>query len=233
MTMLGQTVGPVTYRLVVPPSWVRLPMESSAMRTAARAWLLKRYAHAPRDRTATLRRELVEDLVALTRRAGAEYSRMMLVLAAEAQGRPISASCLVSVLPNPLPTEPAMQALAESYAGEALDAVVADLGHSRGVVVVRDQVQQLAVPEGVDGEKVARIADEVVASLGIVHDEPAQPWEPGTTRLVDVHLPVPDGKETLLLSFATPLVPLFPALTELFVLMACSVQWQNDDGAWS
>lgn len=202
------------------------------MRTAARAWLLRRYAHAPRDRTATLRRELVEDLVALTRRAGAEYARMMLVLAAEEQGRPISATCLVSVLPSALHTEQARQALAGSYAGEAVEAVAADLGHHRGVVVVRDEVRRLEVPTGSDGEKVAKIADEVVASLGIEHDGPAQSWKPGTTRLVDVHLPVPDGDETLLLSFATPLVPLFAALTELFVLMASSVQWQREDGSW-
>lgn len=233
MTLQVQADGPVTYRLAIPPSWTRLPMEPSAMREAARAWLLRRYAHAPRDRTATLRRELVEDLVALTHRAGAEYSRMMLVLATEVQGRPISATCLVSVLPHPLPTETALQALADSYAGERAEASVADLGHNRGVVVVRDEVHRLPVPSGHDGQKVARIADEVVTALGITHSEPAQPWEPGNTRLVDVHLPVPEGPQTLLLSFATPLVPLFPALTELFLLMACSVQWQRPDGTWS
>jgi len=109
-----EQVGSATYRLVVPPSWTRLPMEPVAMRAAARSWLLKRYGHAPRDRTATLRRELVSDLVGV----------------------------------------------------------------------------------------------------------------------VEVHVPVPDRGETLLLSFATPLVPLFDPLTELFVLMASSVQWQDDDGHW-
>lgn len=218
------------YRLVLPPTWVRLPMEASAMRTAARAWLLRRYAAAPRDRTATLRRELVEDLVALTRRAGAEYSRMLLVLAVEAQGRPISASCLVSVLPHPLPDEASLQALAAMHE-DALEVSVTELGGSRGVVVVRDEVQPLSVPAGAEAE-VQRIADQVVTALGVVHDGPAEPWEPGRQRLVEVYLPVPDRDDTLLLAFATPLVPLFPALTELFVLMACSVQWQADDGSW-
>lgn len=221
----------LAYRLVLPPGWTRLPMERAAMRTAARAWLLRRFAHAPRDRTASLRREITEDLVALTMRTGAEYARMMLVLAADVDSRPISASCLVSVLPHAVSDEAGLQSLARSMAPGADTARVADLGDNRGVLVVRDALQRpaVSVQERAQAES---LAAEVVQTLGIEHDQPAEPWEPGLTRHVEVHLPLPDQGATLLLSFATPLAPLFAPLTELFVLMACSVQFDPGDGSW-
>lgn len=208
-------------------------MEPTAMRRAARPWLLQRFASQPRDQTALLRRMIEQDLVALTRRAGAEYARSLLVLAMDVSGRPITASCVVSVLPQRLADEQALQTLAAEAYG-AVEAVVADLGANRGVVVVRDSVESPERPDGVDEHQIAGLAKDIADTLGMSTDspDPAQQWEPGTTRNVEVYLPVPDGAQMLLLSFSTTLVPLFPALTELFVLMACTVQWQGDDGRW-
>jgi hypothetical protein len=224
----------VPYRLVVPASWTRLPMDPVGMRDAARAMLLRRYGSLPRDETAKLRREVEQDLVALTRRAGSEYARMLLVLALEVSRRPITASCLVSLLPQAVPDEAALQALAVDLSDGALTSVVEQLGSNRGVVVVRDEVQPLpAAPEGID---VAALAQRYADSIGVgqVPAEPGTPpWEPGTTRHVDVHLPVPDSPRVLLLSFSTPLVPLFDPLTELFLMMAGTVQWDRGDGTWS
>lgn len=227
----------VPYRLVVPAAWTRLPMDPVGMRDAARAMLLRRFGSLPRDETAKLRREVEQDLVALTRRAGSEYARMLLVLALEVSRRPITASCLVSLLPQAVPDEGALQALSVELSDGAVTSVVEELGGNRGVVVVRDEVQPLPqAPEGVD---VTALAERFAASIGL-GETPADPgtpapeaWAPGTTRHVDVHLPVPDSPRLLLLSFSTPLVPLFEPLTELFLMMAATVQWNRGDGTWS
>jgi hypothetical protein len=226
------------YRLVVPAAWTRLPMDPVGMRDTSRAMLLRRFGALPRDQTATLRREVEQDLVALTRRAGSEYARMLLVLALEVSRRPITASCLVSLLPQAVPDETALQALAVDLSDGAATSVVEDLGANRGVVVVRDEVMPMSsVPEGVDVEALAQRYAEAIGS----DESPATtrtvgavaPWTPGTTRHVDVHLPVPDVPRLLLLSFSTPLVPLFEPLTELFLMMAATVQWDRGDGSWS
>lgn len=218
----------VPYRLVVPTGWVRLPMDPVGMREAARAMLLRAYPDRGRDETARLRHALEGELVALTRRPGNEYARMLLVLAQRVQDRPISASCLVSLLPRRVEGEAGLQELAAEGAEGALASVVEDLGDNRGVVVVRDQV--VALPEGVDVEAQGRAL--AARELGRPVDEPlAAP--PGTTRMVEVHLPVPDSDLLLLLSFSTSLVPLFDALTELFLLVASTVQWQREPGSWA
>ena len=54
-----------------------------------------------------------------------------------------------------------------------------------------------------------------------------------TTRHVDVFLPAPDAPPVLLLSFTTGVVPLFPPLTELFLTIASTVQWQREPDRWS
>lgn len=224
----------VPYRLVVPTAWTRLPMDPLGMRDAARAMLLRRYGSLPRDQTAKLRREVEQDLVALTHRAGSEYARMLLVLALEVSRRPITASCLVSLLPQAVPDEAALQALAAEQAEGALTSVVEQLGDNRGVVVVRED--QAPLPTAPDGVDVAALAEQYAESIGL-GDVPAGPdapeWVPGTIRHVDVHLPVPDSPRLLLLSFSTPLVPLFEPLTELFLMMASTVQWDRGDGTFS
>lgn len=223
----------VPYRLVVPAAWTRLPMDPVGMRDTARAMLRRRFAALPRDETARFRHELEQELVALTHRAGSEYTRMLLVLALEVQSRPISASCLVSLLPQSVPDEAALQTLAVDLSETALGSVVEDLGDNRGVVVVREQVQALpAAPAGVD---VAALAQRYAGSIGLGDTPPepggapARPWTPGTTRHVEVYMPVPDSQRLLLLSFSTPLVPLFDAFTELFLLIASTVQWERDN----
>jgi hypothetical protein len=153
------------YRLVVPAAWTRLPMDPVGMRDAARAMLLRRFGALPRDETATLRREVEQELVALTRRAGSEYTRMLLVLALEVSRRPITASCLVSLLPRAVPDETALQALAVELSDGSAISAVEDFGTNRGVVVVRDQVMPMSpVPDGVD---VAALAELYADAIGL------------------------------------------------------------------
>lgn len=156
-----------------------------------------------------------KDLVALTRRAGSECGRMLLVLAVEAARRPITASCLVSLLPHAVRDEAALQALAVEHSDGAVVSVVEQLGENRDVDALAEQYAD-AVGLG-----------ETPAESG------SQSWTPGATRHVDVYLPVPDSPRVLLLSFSTPLVPLFEPLTELFLMMSGTVQWDRGDGTWS
>lgn len=227
---------PPSYRMALSAGWQRLPMEPTAMRTAARSWLLKRYASVSRDESVRLRRQVEEELVELTRRPGAEYARSLFVLALDVDERPLSASCLVSVVNHDLSEERKLSVLAEQESVGAIESTVTDLGANRGVVTVRDS--RVEGPEVADPEAVADAAITVVQAMGVL-DEPTEEdrerakdrW--ATTRAVDVWLPVPDEPRCLLLQFSTPLVPLFDALTELFVVTACTVQWQRPDGSWS
>lgn len=225
------------YRLVVPAAWTRLPMDPLGMRDAARAMLRRRYADLPRDETARLRHEVEQQLVAITRRPGSEYARMLLLLSLEVHRRPVTASCLVSLLPRAVRDEDALQAVAAELAHGAITSVVEDLGDNRGVVVVRDEVH--ALPEAPTGVDVQALAQQYADAIGLGETQPApgapgsEPWTPGTTRHVEVHLPVPDSPRLLLLSFSTPIVPLFDSLTELFLMMAGTVQWEREPGRWS
>ncbi len=243
MTAQAEEVEPsVSYRMAVPAPWVRLPMEPTRMRTAVRAWLLRKYANRSRDETAQLRRQVEDELVALTRRPGTEYARQMLVLAFEAGDVPVSASCLVSIIPNDLSAPGALEALASELSDGARYSDVNDLGSNQGVVVVRDEV----VPGARDGRsdaELVELADQAMAEIlpdGALSSAPVEDEagleqvvaEAERSRSVDVFIPVPDQPRCLLLSFSTPLVPMFEPLTTLFVALASTVQWQVGDDRW-
>lgn len=227
---------PAAYRMAWSAGWERLPMEPTAMRAAARAWLLRRYAGVSRDETVRLRRAVEQDLVDLTRRPGAEYARSLFVLALDVDRRPVSASCLVSLVAHDLSDADRLRVLAEQEAVGAVESTVTDLGANRGVVTVRDT--RVEGPGAADPDAVAEAALRAVQEMGVV-GEPTDDdralardrWT--TTRAVDVWLPVPDEPRTLLLQFSTPLRPLFDALTELFVVTAGTVQWRRPDGSWA
>jgi hypothetical protein len=105
-----------------------------------------------------------------------------------------------------------------------------------GVVVVRDEVTRAPRPE--NPEAVAAQARRIAAQMGVLDDpdDPAVVEESlkfeADSRSVEVWLPVPDDKRTLLLQFSTPVPPLFDALTELFLMTACTVQFRDADGSW-
>lgn len=233
------------YRLVVPPGWIRLPVDPAAMRVAARAMLLRRFAPHPRDTTAALRREIEQQLLSIVGGPGHGYMRMLLTLDLQVERRPITATCLVSLLPQGVQGEQGLQALAASQSEGAVESVVEDLGPNRGVVVVRDvRTVAQATPDRATARLARGYTDWLVTGS---EQEPAcGPIEPPddelpaevldaarTTRSVDVFLPVPDCPRVLLLSFSTPVAPLFPPLTTLFLTIASTVQWQRDEQVWS
>lgn len=235
----ARTEAAVPYRLVVPKGWTRLPVDPAGMKAAVRALLLRRFAGHPRDSTATLRHEIEQELVSLTRGPGHEYMRMLLVLDLQVERRPITATCLVSLLPQPVVGEQALQELATSMAGGAVESAVADLGPHRGVVVVRDAASPGSgvLPDGGTVAAARRYADWLDTGAETAPEVPADgELPPGLhprSRSVDVFLPVPDAPRVLLLSFSTAVEPLFGPLTTLFLTIAGTVQWRSDGERWS
>lgn len=227
----------VEYRMALPTCWSRLPMETNAMRSAARAYLLRRYGRFSRDETVQLRRQLEDQLVELTRQRGAEYARMLLALSLDVAGRPVSASCLVSVVDEDLSDEGRLNALHETERHTSIDSALVTLGSNRGLVVIRDEVTRGPVPA--NRELVAAQARQIAHDLGVLDDvqDPVAVRESQRfeldSRSVDVWLPVPDDRRTLLLQFSTPVRPLFDPLTELFLLTAGTVQFRRPDGSWN
>lgn len=171
--------------------------------------------------------------------------RMLLALDLQVERRPITATCLVSLLPQGVQGEQGLQALAASQADGAVESVVEDLGPNRGVVVVRDVRRAApATPDRATARLARGYTDWLVTGTQeepacgpaeTLDDElPAEVLDAArTTRSVDVFLPVPDCSRVLLLSFSTPVAPLFPPLTTLFLTIASTVQWQREGDLWS
>jgi len=132
-----------------------LPVDPAALRPAARKLLLRCFQGHPRDATAAFRHEIEEQLLAIVRGPGREYARMLLTLDLRVERRPITATCLVSLLPQAVDGERALQALAQSMSAGALESLVEDLGPHRGVVVVRDE-RRAAVDPGPQATRLAR-----------------------------------------------------------------------------
>lgn len=227
---LAQPAPPaVHYRLVLPDGWVRLPADPVALRPAVRRWLSGRFAGQSRDATAQLRRELEQELVELADRGAEVRAVDLLLLTLDVADRPLSGSCVVSVLPLALSEPEQLAELAEAARGDALSSEVVPLGAGSGVRVVRDEhpVETPAVLTGRQSERAAAVVRELVGP-----DAVTAPTQPPTSRAVDVFVPVPDVDLTLLLSFSTPVRPLFDALTELFTAIAATVQFRLDGQVW-
>lgn len=199
--------------MLLPSSWVRLPANPVAMRPVVRRLLLELWSDQPRDATVQRRRELEQRLVQLGSTAADNGGHELLVCLEVAGDVPLPASAVVSLHPTLIDDEAGLQQLAEASARGAMSSEVLDLGRNRGVLVVRETEVDEPVPVPQDATPEQREA--LVEGLRRV-------------RQVDVHLPVPGEPAMLLLSFSTPLAPLFEVFTELFVSLASTVEWQSE-----
>jgi hypothetical protein len=93
---------------------------------------------------------------------------MLLVLGLDVAGRPVSASCLVSVVEQDLSSDGALEALARAEAEEAVETAVLELGRTPAVVVIRDDVVHAPKPD--DPEAVAAQARDIAVQLGYLDD---------------------------------------------------------------
>jgi hypothetical protein len=233
MTLRVERTPPgVRYRFAIPDGWTAFPAQAANLRPAVRRWLLGRLSHRSRDETVALRRRAEDELVRLAQSPGVEYAKQLLVLSLDVGQVPITATCLVALVPQHLPDDAALATLAAELAPPMGTAEVTQLGGCTGIVVVQDIVPIAREQQPSDAELAdllsragppGRVSAEQVAAQRSVAER---------TRSVDVYLPVPESRQTLLLSFSTPVVALFGPLTELFVTVASTVQFQVGDDAW-
>lgn len=214
-----------------------LPTNPLAMRSAARAYLERRYAGQPRDMTVSVRRRLEEHLVQLADDATARTGVDLLLLDLSVEGQVLTASCLVSLTPLPVADEGALSALAATCSAGALSGEVVPLGTHLACRVVRDDVPEPDEPGSPeqDRETVAAVlakARELGAPNLPDELDPEQMRGQGRPRLVEYYLPSPEGGPGLLFSFSMQAVPLFALLTDLFDAMVASVQWSQDGQTW-
>jgi hypothetical protein len=192
--------GPVGWSLLLPPGWWHIPLDERRHQSIT-ALLDRQLASLPRDRVATLRRELDGELTRLVERAVANDAVEMYLNVDLMRGLPVAASCLVTVVPVGF--------------GTALPAteVAALMGDQPG-----DEVGVLEVA----GEPAARVRrrEPVTDAEGLSTKELA------VTRL-QVYVPVPKTAEMLLLSFSTPMDPIADAMVALFDAIAGSLRWKQ------
>jgi hypothetical protein len=192
--------GPVGWSLLLPPGWWHIPLDERRGQSVE-ALLDRRLASLPRDRVATLRRELDGELTRLVERAVANDAVEMYLNVDLMHGLPVAASCLVTVVPVGFGTKLSATELA------------ALMGDQPG-----DEVGVLEVA-GAPAARVRR-REPITDADGLSTGELA------VTRL-QVYVPVPNTTEMLLLSFSTPMDPIADAMVALFDAIAGSLRWRQ------
>lgn len=192
--------GPVGWSLLLPPGWWHIPLDERRGQSVT-ALLDRRLASLPRDRVATLRRELEGELTRLVERAVVSGAVEMYLSVDLMRGLPVAASCLVTVVPS---------GAATALPAAELAALMSDRpGDEVGVLEVA----------GAPAARVRR-REPVTESDGLSTGELA------VTRL-QVYVPVPNLTETVLLSFSTPMDPIADAMVALFDAIAGSLHWRQ------
>jgi hypothetical protein len=197
---VADRVGPVGWSVLLPPGWWHVPLDENRGRSV-KALLDHQLASLPRDRVASLRRELEGELGRLVERAVANGAVEMYLNVDLMRGLPVAASCLATVVPVGF--------------GTALSAaeLAALMGDRPG-----DEVGVLEVA-GAPAARVRRrepVVDEHGMSTG----------ELPVTRL-NVYVPVPNAEQMLLLAFSTAVDPIADAMVTLFDAIAGSLRWQQ------
>jgi hypothetical protein len=192
--------GAVGWSLLLPPGWWHIPLDERRGQSVT-ALLDRQLASLPRDRVATLRREVEGELTQLVERAIANGAVEIYLNVDLIRGLPVAASCLVTVVPT----------------GAATALPAAELA-----ALMRERPgDEVGVLE-VAGAPAARVRrrEPVTDADGLSSGELA------ITRL-QVYVPVPHTTEMLLLSFSTPMDPIADAMVALFDAIAGSLHWRQ------
>lgn len=197
---------PRSYRLVVPDSWFRIPLEDEKQRRDAARALTNRVFHGIDD-ASRLRTRLLRQLNDQASAAQAAGGLELYVSMLEAAGFPLSASLLVSLLAGP-PAEIDGAEAARSFGG-----LLRGEGKQvrTGTVAGQPAVRALHGPRtdaggGPGHAKVAPVAAQ------------------------DVYVLVPGGRAWLLMSFSTPMMELASQMQELFDAITGTLSWAPRPG---
>lgn len=196
------------FSMAVPGDWTVLPLDAKN-RDRRIAGLVERLV-GKSDRVAHIRRQTIVQL----RRYAADAAERGAFFAAMhsrvAGGLPMSATVMVSLLPQS--TDAAGNVLPDAA---AMASVLTSGGERSGESeVVEHSVVDLQVGQA------ARVRRRTV--IDGVQDEEGRVAH---GMSVDFFVPLPQAERTLALVFSTPILPLADAYAELFDLMAASAKW--------
>ncbi len=194
-----EKTAPTGWSLVLPPGWWHVALDERRGQSV-KALLDRQLASLPRDRVATLRREVEAELTRMAERAVENGAVDMYLNIDLVRGLPVAATCLVTVVPTGVGTA---------------------LPPAELAAIMGDRPDDEAGVLEVAGAPAARVrrrepVDEAGISTG----------ELPVTRL-QVYVPVPNKAEMLLLSFSTPIDPIADAMVALFEAIAGSLRWRH------
>ncbi len=199
--MTDPPAAPPRLLLVTPAGWWRIPLQDPHARTRSIRALARRQFRSV-DNQPALRsqteRQLVEAAEAAAERAGVE----MYIATETVAGVPVSASLVISLLP-------ALPAGTDGARGRGR--LAAELRTDGAEVTLVD------LPAGPAVRRRWTKRTSEATRLGATDD----------SVLVDFYLTVPGGSALVLLSFATPLLPIAEAMAEFFEAVASTARWDG------
>lgn len=196
------------FSIGVPGDWMVLPLDLDPRTRDQRIKRLVEDRVGKQDKLAPLRRQTVVQLrksAAETVNAGGFFAAMHSRIA---DGRPMSASVTVSLLPLTKDADGNVLSDAEEIAAT----LAAGAGSKKGIVLEHSVTD---LPIG----RAARLRRRT--SSGI-HGTDGREVE---SESVQFYVPFPDFSRTLALVFSTPILPLADAYAELFDTMATTAKW--------
>ncbi|WP_165984754.1 hypothetical protein [Streptomyces sp. YIM 98790] len=196
---------PVSYRLITPLEWFRIPLASEEARNRSVRVLVDR-TFPNRDQDTVRRREFAELIGNLAWESAVKDGLELYLSTQAVLGVPVPAALVVTVEApdepgSSLQAPPAVLAEAQQREYPGAEVGVVSLAAGQSVRVRRSEVpahaEELGAPQG------------------------------RTSTLLTHIVPVPDTGALLVLSFSTPLEELADALVEVFDAIAGSLRWQE------
>ncbi|WP_130504241.1 hypothetical protein [Blastococcus saxobsidens] len=189
------------FRILLPPGWARLPLDSRAP-LRVKNLVAERLQAVPAHRRAELRSRLTRELTAALETAARQGGIDVLLSIDPVAGRPVPASGLVTHVRR------------RADAG-SLEGLLRALGSAgRGV-------RELGLVDVAGGPAARRLTSREER----VPEEGGSSGGELTVTQVDYVVPVPGTDGLLLLTFCTPVEQLAPPLVKLFDVMAGSLRW--------
>lgn len=231
------------YRFIVPPGWQQFPVKEEPLRQFARKWLLWKYRRQSRDATVSIRRQIENRLVELSRaELSAANVTQMFMLSARVDVAAISASLVVAVSSRGVQGHERLREYVDSVESSAHDDAevrVLTSPEKNLVVVITDTLDRGRAEGRTDAEimdLVSEYSKEEGRPIDVEHLDDAERAtiidRGATTRTVEVHAVSDHAPFTVRMVFTTAQYALFEQLTELFIAIASTVSFRVDDKTW-
>ena len=191
---------PTGYDLLLPPGWLRVPLDRTRARRFVRYLVAARAAGQPSDSVAPVRMALEREVLASVDRAADAGVRDLFLLSEQRHGLPVAASLTVTEVPVAAATE------SGDLAGR--------LGESG------TETTSVTLPCG------PAVRMERVTAPGPVAPEPGDTAPPVPSVVVEYVVAVPGPGPYLLLTFSSPTLQVREAMVALFDALAGTLRWR-------